>query len=294
MFVAGAFNFQYLDDWLIQAESDELCAQHTQRVLLLDGTGGESPEVRTDSFQTIPLSGIHVRHDKVSVFATTEEDGQISGDYSTYSQRPGGHSTSVAGLARPPGVFRESRSSGQTTHEGDYVLPVCAVGFQSHHVSPIHSLVSTGTQKSLLVDTATQCVQRMYDRASGTDDPFSYGCFSQGLGNTLGLPQHLGSLDSRGERRPHKHLGIGSGLQSVRHVATQVGGSGCPGRTGQLDSSCLLEQAGRHPITSTLSSGHTHSSSLRRPRHDIESATHSRGQERDCRRPVKKRGDCSR
>ena len=56
--------------------------------------------------------------------------------------------------------------------------------------------------------------------------------------------------------------------------------------------SCLLEQAGRHPITSTLSSGHTHFSSLRRRRHDIESTTHSRGQERDCRHPVKKRGDC--
>ena len=122
--------------------------------LLRDGTGCESPEVRTDSFQTIPLSGILFRHDKVSVFVTTEEDGQISRDYSTYSQRPGGHSTSVAGLARPPGVFRESRSSGQTTHEGDYVLLVRAVGFQSHHVSWIHSLVSTGTQKSLLVDTA--------------------------------------------------------------------------------------------------------------------------------------------
>ena len=29
--------------------------------LLRAGTGGESPEIRTDSFQTIPLSGIHVR-----------------------------------------------------------------------------------------------------------------------------------------------------------------------------------------------------------------------------------------
>ena len=111
-----------------------------------------------------------------------------------------------------------------------------------------------------------------------------------------GWVAHWGSHNirvPREERRSHKHLGIGSGLQSVRHVATQVGGSGCPGRTGQLDSSCLHEQAGRHPITSTQSSGHIHSALLQRPRNDIESVTHSRGQERDCRRPVKKRGDCS-
>ena len=31
--------FQYLDDWLIQVESKELCAQHTQRVLLCPEMG---------------------------------------------------------------------------------------------------------------------------------------------------------------------------------------------------------------------------------------------------------------
>ena len=151
------------------------------------------------------------------------------------------------------------------------------------HVSPIHSLVSTRMQKSLLVDTATQCVQRMYDRASGTDDPFSYGCFSQGLGSTLGLPQNLGSLVPRGERRSRKHLRIGSGLQSVRHVATQVGGLGCPGRTGQLDSSCILEQAEAPDRVDSVVWPHSF----------FFVATHSRGQERDCRRPIKTRGDCS-
>ena len=45
--------------------------------------------------------------------------------------------------------------------------------------------------------------------------------------------------------------------------------------------------------TSRVAPDHVDSVTLRRRQHDIENATHSRGQERDCRRPVKKRGDCS-
>ena len=63
----------------------------------------------------------------------------------------------------------------------------------------------------------------------------------------------------------------------------------------ELDNSTAVAYLNKQGRTRSrwLSSGHTHSSSLRRSRHDIESATHSRGQERDCRCPVKKRGDCS-
>ena len=123
MFIAEAFNFQYLDDWLIQAGSEELCAQHTQRVLLLCSelalvVNHQKSEL-TPSRQFLFLGYIfdmikyqcsppQKRMDKFLVIIQHILRGQGA----------------IARLARPPGIFRESRSSGQTTHEGDYVLPV--------------------------------------------------------------------------------------------------------------------------------------------------------------------------
>ena len=281
--------FQYLDDWLIQASSKDLCALHTRRVLALCDQMGLLVNHRKTALvptQEFVFLGYDFRLTNVPLFSTSKENAENLGSHSRYHQTPRSASTLLASTTGSPRIITEDGSSWSPSHEGNSLLAPGVLGLRPTHVKPIRPSVSIGTQRSLMVDVGVQCVPGFTHCASGSNRPLPHGCISIGMGSALGHAHHLRTMDSGGSEETYQRSRVRCGGQSLRKVETPSVRLEDSGRTRQLDCSCLPKPPRRHQVASPSSSHRARVRALRRRLLHLGGQTHTREKERPCRQPL--------
>ena len=242
---------QYLDDWLLQAPTQQICMEQSrQLVQFVQELGWVINFKKSELTPTQKFDFLGYRFDltKGEVLPTEKNGHRRS------KQQSNNNSQDPDVFHRHSGISGEDSPNGQIAHEA---LPM--VSQNSLEVSPIigqkDTMFRNFEKTSGMVEKSKKCTDRLSPSCRRTQSPVIYRCFDQRLGCSFGRPDNQWTVVGHRSKFAYKHSrDEGSVLGNKVFPVPSFESKGLGGLR-QCDSSSLPQQTGGDPLTGDVSHG---------------------------------------